>query len=63
LPAPPFRSPTVQALITPEPATDFIVGCSAGGAYPFDLSGGARLMVAEPDAERARASLASERAE
>jgi hypothetical protein len=40
-----------------------IASDDAGGAYPFDLSGGARLMVAEPDAERARASLASERAE
>jgi hypothetical protein len=25
----------------------------AGGAYPFDLSGGARLLVDEPDAEAA----------
>jgi hypothetical protein len=30
----------------------------AGGAYPFDLSGGARLLVAEEDAEDAGALLA-----
>jgi len=32
----------------------------AGGAYPFDLTGGARLLVAEADAEDA-ATLLSER--
>jgi len=35
----------------------------AGGAYPFDLSGGARLLVAEADTERAAAILATEDAE
>jgi hypothetical protein len=30
----------------------------AGGAYPFDLSGGARLLVDEADAEQAAAILA-----
>lgn len=29
----------------------------AGGAYPFDLSGGARLFVGEADAEAATALL------
>jgi hypothetical protein len=29
----------------------------AGGAYPFDLSGGARLLVGEADAEAATALL------
>ena len=29
----------------------------AGGAYPFDLSGGARLLVSTLDAEAARAIL------
>jgi hypothetical protein len=29
----------------------------AGGAYPFDLTGGARLLVAEGDAESAAAIL------
>jgi hypothetical protein len=33
----------------------------AGGAYPFDLSGGARLLVAEGDAEDAAAVLADRR--
>jgi hypothetical protein len=31
----------------------------AGGAYPFDLSGGARLLVDEADAESATAILGS----
>jgi Putative prokaryotic signal transducing protein len=31
----------------------------AGGAYPFDLSGGARLLVADADAEDAAAFLAA----
>jgi hypothetical protein len=31
----------------------------AGGAYPFDLTGGARLLVDETDAERATAVLAA----
>jgi len=31
----------------------------AGGAYPFDLGGGARLLVAEADAEFAAEILAS----
>jgi hypothetical protein len=29
----------------------------AGGAYPFDLTGGARLLVADADAEYATAVL------
>lgn len=32
----------------------------AGGAYPFDLSGGARLLVDESDAQDAAAILAEE---
>jgi hypothetical protein len=32
----------------------------AGGAYPFDLSGGARLLVDETDAEAAAEVLATE---
>jgi hypothetical protein len=31
----------------------------AGGAYPFDLTGGARLLVDEADVEAARAILAN----
>jgi len=33
----------------------------AGGAYPFDLSGGARLFVDEADAEGAAALLRTDR--
>ncbi|HEY2372166.1 MAG TPA: DUF2007 domain-containing protein [Gaiellaceae bacterium] len=32
----------------------------AGGAYPFDLSGGARLLVDETDAQSAAAVLSTE---
>jgi hypothetical protein len=32
----------------------------AGGAYPFDLSGGARLLVKEADAEDTAAILAGQ---
>jgi Putative prokaryotic signal transducing protein len=32
----------------------------AGGAYPFDLSGGARLLVDEADAEDSAAILAGQ---
>lgn len=32
----------------------------AGGAYPFDLSGGARLLVDEADAEAAAAVLSDQ---
>jgi hypothetical protein len=35
-----------------------IAADDAGGAYPFDLSGGARLLVDEADAEDAAAILA-----
>ena len=34
-----------------------IAADDAGGAYPFDLTGGARLLVAEADAEEAAAVL------
>jgi hypothetical protein len=34
-----------------------IAADDAGGAYPFDLTGGARLLVAEADAEHAAAVL------
>ena len=34
-----------------------IAADDAGGAYPFDLSGGARLLVAEADAADAAAFL------
>ena len=34
-----------------------VVADDAGGAYPFDLTGGARLLVDEADAEAAAAVL------
>jgi Putative prokaryotic signal transducing protein len=34
-----------------------VVADDAGGAYPFDLSGGARVLVDEADAEDAAAVL------
>jgi hypothetical protein len=37
-----------------------IAADDAGGAYPFDLSGGARLLVDEADAEDAATVLAGE---
>lgn len=41
--------------------TSVIAADDAGGAYPFDLGGGARLLVDEADAETARAILAGAR--
>ena len=52
-----------QAALEAEGIPSVIASDDAGGAYPFDLSGGARLLVAEADAERAAAILASEDAE
>ena len=40
--------------------TSLVVADDAGGAYPFDLTGGVRLLVAEADAEDA-AEVLSER--
>jgi cell division protein FtsN len=37
-----------------------IAADDAGGAYPFDLSGAARLVVEEADAEEAAALLSNE---
>jgi hypothetical protein len=52
-----------QATLEAAGIPSVIVSDDAGGAYPFDLSGGAQLLVAEADAERARALLATEWAE
>jgi hypothetical protein len=49
-----------QATLEAEGIPSVVASDDAGGAYPFDLSGGARLLVAEADAERAQAILASE---
>ena len=46
------QSALAAAGITSEVASD-----DAGGAYPFDLSGGVRLLVDEADAEDAAAVL------
>jgi hypothetical protein len=48
-----------QATLEAEGIPSVIASDDAGGAYPFDLSGGARLLVTEADAERAQAILAS----
>jgi hypothetical protein len=37
-----------------------VISDDAGGAYPFDLSGGARVVVDPSDAERASAVLSGE---
>lgn len=44
----------VQARLASEGIESVISSDDAGGAYPFGLSGGARLLVDEADAERAR---------
>jgi hypothetical protein len=40
--------------------TSVIAADDAGGAYPFDLSGGAHLLVDEADAEDAAAVLSGQ---
>jgi hypothetical protein len=52
-----------QAALEVEGIQSVVSSDDAGGAYPFDLSGGARLVVSEEDAERAAAILAPEAAE
>ena len=52
-----------QATLEAEGIRSVVSSDDAGGAYPFDLSGGARLLVTEADAERAAAILATEAAE
>jgi hypothetical protein len=42
-----------QAALAAAGIASTIAADDAGGAYPFDLSGGARLLVEEADAERA----------
>jgi hypothetical protein len=49
-----------QATLDAEGIPSVVASDDAGGAYPFDLGGGARVLVAEPDAERAREVLAGE---
>jgi hypothetical protein len=47
-----------QAQLEVEGITSVIAADDAGGAYPFDLSGGVRLLVDEEDAVYATAILA-----
>ena len=57
----PTRSDAELAHATLEAAgiKSVIASDDAGGAYPFDFGGGARLLVAEADAEFAAEILAS----
>jgi hypothetical protein len=47
----------VRGLLEAAGVPAFVSSDDAGGAYPFDLSGGARVLVDEADAERAAAIL------
>jgi hypothetical protein len=47
-----------QTALTAAGIESLIAADDAGGAYPFDLSGGARLLVDEADAADAAAILA-----
>lgn len=46
-----------QALLSAAGITSVLAADDAGGAYPFDLTGGPRLLVDESDAEDAAAIL------
>jgi Putative prokaryotic signal transducing protein len=46
-----------QAVLAAAGIPSVVSADDAGGAYPFDLSGGARLLVDEADAEDAAAVL------
>jgi len=46
-----------QTRLAVEGIPSVVAADDAGGAYPFDLSGGARLLVDEADAELAAAVL------
>jgi hypothetical protein len=47
-----------QAVLAAAGIRSVVSADDAGGAYPFDLTGGARLLVDEADAEDAAAILA-----
>jgi hypothetical protein len=49
-----------QTALTAAGIPSVIAADDAGGAYPFDLTGGARLLVEETDAEDAAAILADD---
>jgi hypothetical protein len=46
-----------QTALTAAGIPSVVTADDAGGAYPFDLTGGARLLVDEADAEHAEALL------
>lgn len=46
-----------QTVLTAAGIPSVVAADDAGGAYPFDLTGGARLLVDEADAEDAAAVL------
>ena len=48
-----------QAMLRAAGIPSVISADDAGGAYPFDLTGGARVLVDEADAEDAAAVLAT----
>jgi Putative prokaryotic signal transducing protein len=48
-----------QATLAAAGIPSVITADDAGGAYPFDLTGGARVLVDETDAEDAAAVLAT----
>jgi hypothetical protein len=52
-----------RAALEVEGIPSVLASDDGGGAYPFDLGGGARLLVSEADGERAAALLANEGAE
>jgi hypothetical protein len=49
-----------QTALTAAGIPSVVAADDAGGAYPFDLSGGARLLVDEADAEAAASILGRE---
>jgi hypothetical protein len=49
-----------QTALTAAGITSVVAADDAGGAYPFDLTGGARLLVDEADADDAAAVLADQ---
>jgi Putative prokaryotic signal transducing protein len=49
----------VHGLLASAGIASWVAADDAGGAYPFDFSGGARLMVDEQDREAASEVLAS----
>ena len=50
-----------QSRLRAEAIDSVVVADDAGGAYPFDLTGGAHLLVADPDVEDAAAVLSDQR--